>query len=139
MAGALINSLRLARAGLVFAQHGVRFVPEGASVPPEVKLILALTAPIRLLARPFHAGEPKETRVANALTRLGPSYIKLGQFLATRADVIFWRDTTRLFVEVWDNGRGGASFEDSGGLAGLRDRITIIGSGKIVTGSVTLP
>ena len=88
MAGALINSLRLARAGLVLAQHGVRFVPEGASAPPEVKLILALTAPIRLLAAPFHAGEPKETRVAAALTRLGPSYIKLGQFLATRADVI---------------------------------------------------
>ena len=88
MAGALINSLRLARAGLVFAQHGVRFVPEGTRVPPEVSLILALTAPIRLLARPFHAAEPKETRVAGALTRLGPSYIKLGQFLATRADVI---------------------------------------------------
>jgi ubiquinone biosynthesis protein len=88
MAGALINSLRLARAGLVLAQHGVRFVPERASAPPEVKLALALTAPIRILAAPFHAGEPKETRVAAALTRLGPSYIKLGQFLATRADVI---------------------------------------------------
>jgi ubiquinone biosynthesis protein len=88
MAGALINSLRLARAGLVLAQHGVRFVPKGASAPPEVKLMLALSAPIRLIAAPFHAGEPKETRVATALTRLGPSYIKLGQFLATRADVI---------------------------------------------------
>jgi len=88
MAGALINSLRLARAGLVLAQHGVRFVPKGASTPPEVKLALALTAPIRILAAPFHAREPKETRVATALTRLGPSYIKLGQFLATRADLI---------------------------------------------------
>ena len=45
---------------------------------------------------------------------------------ATRADVIFWRDTSRLFVEVWDNGRGGASLEDGGGLAGLRDRVATI-------------
>ena len=45
---------------------------------------------------------------------------------ANRADVIFWRDTTRLFVEVWDNGRGGASFDDGGGLAGLRDRVATI-------------
>jgi signal transduction histidine kinase len=45
---------------------------------------------------------------------------------ATRADVIFWRDTTRLFVEVWDDGRGGASLDDGGGLAGLRDRVATI-------------
>jgi signal transduction histidine kinase len=45
---------------------------------------------------------------------------------ATRADVIFWRDTTRLFVEIWDNGRGGARVDDDGGLAGLRDRVATI-------------
>ena len=45
---------------------------------------------------------------------------------ATRSDVIFWRDATRLFVEVWDNGRGGATLEPGGGLAGLRDRVATI-------------
>ena len=45
---------------------------------------------------------------------------------ATRADAIFWRDTARLFVEVWDNGRGGAATLDGGGLAGLRDRVATI-------------
>jgi len=45
---------------------------------------------------------------------------------ATRADVIFWRDSTRLFVEVWDNGQGGATVDDGGGLAGLRDRVATI-------------
>jgi signal transduction histidine kinase len=45
---------------------------------------------------------------------------------ATRADVIFWHDTTRVFVEVWDNGRGGASLAEAGGLAGLRDRVATI-------------
>jgi len=45
---------------------------------------------------------------------------------ASRADVIFWRDQTRLFVEVWDNGRGGAAVDDGGGLAGLRDRVATV-------------
>jgi ubiquinone biosynthesis protein len=88
MAAALTNTLRLARAGLVLAQHGVRFVPEGASIPFGLRLARALTAPIRLIAAPFQASEPPQSRIAAALTRLGPSYIKLGQFLATRPDVI---------------------------------------------------
>ena len=88
MAAALTNTLRLARAGLVLAQHGVRFVPKGASIPLGLRVARVLTAPIRWVAAPFYAGEPRETRLATALTRLGPSYIKLGQFLATRPDVI---------------------------------------------------
>lgn len=53
---------------------------------------------------------------------------------ASRADVIFWRDTTRLFVEVWDNGRGGATPDDDGGLAGLRDRVaTLDGELQVVS------
>ena len=53
---------------------------------------------------------------------------------ATRSDVIFWRDATRLFVEIWDNGRGGASVAPGGGLAGLRDRVaTLDGSLDVVS------
>ena len=88
MAGAITNSLRLAKAGLVLAQHGVRFVPPGTPVPLPLRLARIATAPVRLLAAPFRAGEPREARLSSALTSLGPSYIKLGQFLATRADVI---------------------------------------------------
>jgi ubiquinone biosynthesis protein len=88
MVGALMNVMRLARAGVVLAQHGVRFVPVGVQVPTPIKLAYALTLPIRILTSPFRLREPKETRVAAALTSLGPSYIKLGQFLATRADLI---------------------------------------------------
>jgi ubiquinone biosynthesis protein len=82
------NLLRLARAGLVLAQHGVRFVPKGLPVPPAVRLALAATWPVRVLTWPLRVGQPREQRVARAITKLGPSYIKLGQFLATRADVI---------------------------------------------------
>lgn len=88
MANALVNCLRLARAGLVFAQHGVRFVPRGTSVPLALKIARIATLPITLITAPFRWGRPRNARVAEALTRLGPSYIKLGQFLATRADVI---------------------------------------------------
>ena len=88
MPGALLNTFRLARAGFVLAQHGVRFVPKGVPVPLPLRIARAATVPIRLIAAPFRADEPPATRVATALTELGPSYVKLGQFLATRADII---------------------------------------------------
>jgi ubiquinone biosynthesis protein len=88
MATALTNLARLTRAGLVLAQHGVRFVPAGQKLPLPVRLALAATLPVRLIAAPFNWGKPPETRISRALASLGPSYIKLGQFLATRADVI---------------------------------------------------
>jgi ubiquinone biosynthesis protein len=103
MANALINIVRLARAGLVLAQHGVRFVPPGQKVPLPLRLARVLTLPVTLLAAPFNLGRPKDKRISRALASLGPSYIKLGQFLATRADII-----------------GG---ELAGDLANLQDRL----------------
>jgi ubiquinone biosynthesis protein len=88
MAWQIANLLRLTRAGFVLAQHGVRFVPKGMPAPLALKLAHAATLPVRVLTWPFRAGQPKEARVALALTRLGPSYVKLGQFLATREDLI---------------------------------------------------
>ena len=88
MATAALNLLRLARAGVVFAQHGIAFVPKGMRAPWALRLAHAFTLPIRVLSWPFRLGRSNDDRVAAALTRLGPSYIKLGQFLATRADVI---------------------------------------------------
>lgn len=88
MAGAFTNSLRLARAGIVLAQYGVRFVPEGTDVPFALRAARWLTAPIGWVAAPFRGAGSKQTRIGAALNRLGPSYIKLGQFLATRPDVI---------------------------------------------------
>ena len=88
MPGATLNTLRLARAGLVLAQHGLRFVPKGMPAPLPLKIAHAATAPVRWWAAMFGPATPKATRVASALTALGPSYVKLGQFFATRADVI---------------------------------------------------
>jgi ubiquinone biosynthesis protein len=88
MATTLGNLFRLTRAGVVLAQHGVRFVPQGTRVPLLLQAARAATLPIRLLTWPFRRGQAQAARVAEALTSLGPSYIKLGQFLATRADLI---------------------------------------------------
>jgi len=88
MASSIGSIFRLARAGIVLAQHGVRFVPGGMKAPWPLQLARAATLPIRAATWPFRRGRSKERRVAEALTSLGPSYIKLGQFLATRPDLI---------------------------------------------------
>ena len=86
MATTVGNILRLSRAGFVLAQHGVRFVPAGT------KLLFALLPPPRCHAPRsvfspgrFAPGSPRPVGLQGAITSLGPSYIKLGQFLATRA------------------------------------------------------
>jgi ubiquinone biosynthesis protein len=88
MSNAVLATFRLAKAGLVFARHGVRFVPAGQPVPALVRAAAIVTAPITWLTAPLRFGQPKSQRIAAALTSLGPSYVKLGQFLATRADLI---------------------------------------------------
>ncbi len=88
MVSAILNLARLARAGVVLAQHGANLVPKGTKVPVALTAAYALTWPVRLFTWPFRLGKPQDTRLSDALASLGPSYIKLGQFLATRADVV---------------------------------------------------
>jgi ubiquinone biosynthesis protein len=57
-------------------------------VPLPLKIARLATLPAQILGTPFRRSTPQSARVATALTKLGPSYVKLGQFLATRADVI---------------------------------------------------
>ncbi len=88
MIGAIGHMLRLARAGVVFAQHGARFIPKGMKAPFVLHLARIVTLPIWLLSWPMRIARPRHRRVSSALTALGPSYIKLGQFMATRGDLI---------------------------------------------------
>ena len=73
---------RLVRAGYVFAREGVFGVVDPALVPPPGQMALRIA---RLIERP---GVKSGARLSRALTRLGPAYLKLGQFLATRPDVV---------------------------------------------------
>ena len=79
----LADAARLARAGYVLAREGVLSLVPPAAVPPAARPGLRLA---RLIARP-DAGT-RSARFSAALSRLGPSYVKLGQFLATRPDVV---------------------------------------------------
>jgi ubiquinone biosynthesis protein len=74
---------RLGRAGFVFAREGVLGLVDPAPLPAPARLGLRLA---RLFERSSHAGST--VKLSAALTRLGPTYVKLGQFLATRPDVV---------------------------------------------------
>lgn len=89
---ALADYRRLLRAGTSLARHDVVLPGEYQS---------RLPAPARIAGRILRVfgggakGRPGE-RLATALENLGPAYIKLGQFLATRPDVFGVETTTDL-------------------------------------------
>jgi ubiquinone biosynthesis protein len=79
---ALTHIARLSRAGFVFAREGVFGVVDPSLVPPPGPLALKIA---RLIER---QGAKSGPRLSRALERMGPAYLKLGQFLATRPDVV---------------------------------------------------
>ncbi|HWJ86471.1 MAG TPA: 2-polyprenylphenol 6-hydroxylase [Pelagibacterium sp.] len=76
---------RLARAGFVLAREGAFSLAEDQPIPPSAKVLVGLA---RLIEKRDVRKTGRVTRLANALTRLGPVYVKLGQVLATRRDII---------------------------------------------------
>lgn len=91
---------RLARVGWVLVREGVVAALPSDGLPPLVGFGKALVGP---LARRRAKQSERSDRLAQAVARLGPSYVKIGQFLATRPDVV------------------GADFADD--LAGLQDKM----------------
>lgn len=83
MADILSDYYRLLRAGTVLARHDVVLPGAYQSRLPVAARLAGMV--LRLFSGPS-SGRPGE-RLARALERLGPAYIKLGQFLATRPDV----------------------------------------------------
>ena len=82
MISALTHILRLARAGSVFAREGVFGFADPSAMPPQAQFAVRMA---RLIER---RGAASSGKLSRALTRLGPTYVKLGQFLATRPDVV---------------------------------------------------
>src|SRR5476651_605182 len=78
---ALRNSWRLLRVALSFARHDALFPLEILGIAPP------LIAWARLFAWRRQSLRPGE-RLAAALQEMGPSFIKLGQALSTRADLL---------------------------------------------------
>jgi ubiquinone biosynthesis protein len=81
MLRALTNIKRLLSLGRLLARHDALFALEMAGVP---KSLIRLAA---IGVTPQSDGRPGE-RLARALTEAGPSFIKLGQALSTRTDLL---------------------------------------------------
>ncbi|MGH6779343.1 MAG: 2-polyprenylphenol 6-hydroxylase [Bradyrhizobium sp.] len=82
MISATTHIARLARAAFVLAREGVFGVIDPSLVPPPGQIALRLA---RLVER---RGAKSGPRLSRALERMGPAYLKLGQFFATRPDVV---------------------------------------------------
>ncbi|MEK6215960.1 MAG: 2-polyprenylphenol 6-hydroxylase, partial [Boseongicola sp.] len=81
------NILRLIRTGATFERTGaMRVVLEAFDAPPSLRIAA------RILGWPFkwlgYKGDPELPPATRALTALGPAYIKFGQILSTRPDVV---------------------------------------------------
>ena len=81
------NLWRLIRTGATFERTGaMAIVLEGFGTPPGLRFAA------RLIGWPFKwlglRGDPALPPVTRALTALGPAYIKFGQTLATRPDIV---------------------------------------------------
>ena len=83
MLGAFVNLLRGARVGFVLAREGGLAFVDPEPLPPHLRLALRMG---RMLERPGLGDGAGPLQ--RALTRLGPSYVKVGQFLATRPDIV---------------------------------------------------
>lgn len=81
------NILRLIRTGATFERTGaMRVVLEAMDAPPSLRVAA------RILGWPFkwlgYKGDSSLSPAPRALTALGPAYIKFGQILSTRPDVV---------------------------------------------------
>ncbi|MGB3024379.1 2-polyprenylphenol 6-hydroxylase [Paradevosia shaoguanensis] len=76
---------RLARAGFVLAREGAFSIIDPVTLPPSFRFGVGLA---RIFERPSVRKTGSVERLTRALNRLGPTYVKFGQTLATRPDIV---------------------------------------------------
>ena len=81
------NIWRLIRTGATFERTGaMQVILDKLDLPPLLKLTIRITGkPFKLLGL---KGDSQFSPIVRALTALGPAYIKFGQILSTRPDVV---------------------------------------------------
>ena len=85
MSNPVSNAARLLHAGFVLARYDALMPPEQLALAPwPARLALKVAK----LGRSGEVMGGQQNKLTAALSTLGPSYIKLGQFLATRPDII---------------------------------------------------
>jgi ubiquinone biosynthesis protein len=85
MAGTIAALIHMGGAGFVLAREGGFGLVDSEPLPAGAKLAIRIA---RLFERSGLDPASRAERVTLALNRLGPSYVKLGQFLATRPDIV---------------------------------------------------
>ena len=85
MSNPVTNVLRLGKAGLTLARHDALMPPEQVERLP---WIARMGLKLAQIGKSDIETTSQSNRLTTALAKLGPSYIKLGQFLSTRPDVI---------------------------------------------------
>lgn len=93
----LSNIARLIYTGWIVAKNGVHVWPSNTPMPLPVRIASKIFSLIAPAAEDGSQGK----RLSKALTKLGPTYIKLGQFLATRDDLV-GKDLARDLSELQD-------------------------------------
>ena len=77
--------LRLVRTGFTLARAGAFGFVEADDLPQQARGAIRLA---RMVEPARLTSAERGRRMSDALRRLGPSYVKLGQFLATRPDIV---------------------------------------------------
>lgn len=85
MANPITGTIALVRALFILAREGVVSALPADELPPAARLAHRFAG---LLSRRSVHRRARSERLSTALNRLGPSYVKLGQFLATRPDIV---------------------------------------------------
>jgi len=77
--------LRLVRAGFILAREGAFSLLEKENLPASARFLVSLA---RTIERRSVRKTGRVDRLSKALNRLGPTYVKFGQALATRPDIV---------------------------------------------------
>ncbi|MEN3952133.1 2-polyprenylphenol 6-hydroxylase [Iodidimonas sp. SYSU 1G8] len=86
MFGAVGHFLRLFKIARTLARHDAMFPLDLLAMPPALRTSLGVLTVFN--RRQINAPIPPGERLARALEELGPTFIKLGQALATRPDIV---------------------------------------------------
>src|SRR5689334_20545973 len=85
MFAAVGHFLRLFKIARTLARHDAMFPLDMLAMPPAMRAALGMLTVFN--RRHVNAAIPPGERLAHALEELGPTFIKLGQALATRPDI----------------------------------------------------